>query len=69
MRLTPRQQEVLELAAKGLAYKQIARKLGIVEQTVKNHMRSIYDRLCPLRRDLFIAIIEAWRHGEINLDL
>ncbi len=37
-RLTRRQREVLELAACGLAQKQIAAQLGIAEQSVKNLM-------------------------------
>jgi len=36
--LTRRQREVLELAACGLSNKQIARQLGIAQQTVKNQM-------------------------------
>jgi len=39
--LTPRQLEVLELIAQGLAAKVIALRLGISETTVRNHIRSI----------------------------
>jgi len=66
--LTPRQREVLDLAvSEGLTHKEIALRLGIGRQSVKNHMMAIYDKLCPLRRDLFLAAIEAWRRGEIAL--
>jgi DNA-binding NarL/FixJ family response regulator len=66
--LTPRQREVLELAVlEGLTHQAIAVRLGIGRQSVKNHMMAIYDKLCPLRRDLFLAAIEAWRRGEITL--
>lgn len=66
--LTPRQRDVLNLLIRGLAYKQIARELGIGRQTVKNHMVAIYERLrvCPRRQ--IVAILEAWRRGEIGLD-
>ena len=43
--LTERELEVLQLAAEGLANKQIALSLGISEHTVKFHLSSIYTKL------------------------
>jgi DNA-binding NarL/FixJ family response regulator len=43
--LTMREQEVLSLVREGLANKQIGRKLGISERTVKAHLTSIFQRL------------------------
>lgn len=43
--LTGREQEVLLLVADGLGNKQIARRLGITERTVKAHLTNIYQRL------------------------
>ncbi len=43
--LTAREREVLELVASGLANKQIARKLGISERTVKAHLTNIFQRI------------------------
>lgn len=43
--LTRREVEVLELVGQGLANKQIARRLGIGERTVKAHLTSIFQRL------------------------
>jgi DNA-binding NarL/FixJ family response regulator len=43
--LSPREAEVLELASHGLSNYQIARRLSIVEGTVKRHMRSIFEKL------------------------
>lgn len=43
--LTDREREVLLLVHGGLANKQIARKLGISERTVKAHLTSIFQRL------------------------
>ncbi len=43
--LTDREQEVLLLVRDGLANKQIARRLGISERTVKAHLTSVFQRL------------------------
>ena len=43
--LTEREREVLLLVREGLANKQIARRLGIAERTVKAHLTSVYQRL------------------------
>jgi DNA-binding NarL/FixJ family response regulator len=44
-RLSEREREVLGLLATGMANKQIARRLGIAERTVKAHMTSIFQEL------------------------
>lgn len=43
--LSEREQQVLTLAAEGLANKQIGRRLGISESTVKVHLGNIYRRI------------------------
>jgi len=43
--LTARELEVLGLVRRGLANKQIARRLGISERTVKAHLTSCYQRI------------------------
>lgn len=43
--LSAREEEVLRLVAAGLANKQIARRLGIAERTVKAHLTNIFARL------------------------
>ena len=43
--LTAREREVLELVRQGLANKQVARRLGITERTVKAHLTSIYSAI------------------------
>jgi DNA-binding NarL/FixJ family response regulator len=43
--LTAREQEVLDLLAKGFLYKEIAEALGISYDTVHAHIRRIYEKL------------------------
>lgn len=43
--LTPRETDVLRLVRLGLANKQIARRLGISERTVKAHLTSAFQRI------------------------
>jgi DNA-binding NarL/FixJ family response regulator len=40
--LSSREREVLELVGAGMANKQIARRLGISEKTVKSHLTNVY---------------------------
>jgi len=49
-KLTPREAEVLQLLAQGLANKQIAYELGISDHTVKFHISSIYRKLGATNR-------------------
>ncbi|HEY64650.1 MAG TPA: response regulator transcription factor [Caldilineae bacterium] len=43
--LTPREREVLELAARGLTNRGIGRALGISDRTVQGHLANIYAKL------------------------
>jgi DNA-binding NarL/FixJ family response regulator len=43
--LAPREQEVLDYLSQGLMYKEIAEKLGISFETVRTHIRRIYEKL------------------------
>jgi len=42
---SPRQQHVIELVAKGLKNREIAKKLGIGEHVVRNYLGKIYDKI------------------------
>jgi DNA-binding NarL/FixJ family response regulator len=64
-RLTPREVEILDCVAQGNSNKEIARLLGISDQTVKNHITSILRKLAV--NDRTQAVIYALRHGWIKL--
>ena len=59
--LTPRESEVLALVRQGLANKQIARRLGISERTVKAHLTSTFQRIGVVDRTQ--AALWAERNG------
>lgn len=43
--ITPREQEVILMLARGLTYREIALQLGITAETVKMHLKNIYRKL------------------------
>ena len=43
--LTEREKEILKSLAKGLIYKEIASELNIKLETVRSHVRNIYEKL------------------------
>jgi DNA-binding NarL/FixJ family response regulator len=63
VQLTPREAEVLGLVQSGLANKQIARRLGISERTVKAHLTSVFQRIGVVDRTQ--AALWAERHLEL----
>jgi DNA-binding NarL/FixJ family response regulator len=54
-KLSPREEEVLELLAKGYLYKEIADSLGLGYGTVHNHIRHIYEKLQVRSRSQAVA--------------
>ncbi len=63
--LTPREMQVLQLLARGLANKTIAQELGISEHTVKFHVNAILGKLgAQSRTD---AVVRAMRLGLVTL--
>jgi DNA-binding NarL/FixJ family response regulator len=64
--LSNREIEVLDEIAQGNSNKEIARVLGISDQTVKNHITSILRKLAV--NDRTQAVVYAIRHGWIKMD-
>jgi NarL family two-component system response regulator LiaR len=64
--LTPREQEVLALIARGMANKMIARELGVAERTVKTHVSNILGKLGVTDRTQ--AALHAVREGLVELE-
>jgi DNA-binding NarL/FixJ family response regulator len=64
--LTAREVEILDCVAQGNSNKEIARRLNISDQTVKNHITSILRKLSV--NDRTQAVLYALRHGWIKLD-
>ena len=65
--LTPRELEVLSYVARGYINKQIAHKLSISEQTIKNHMSSVLRKLDA--NDRTQAVVLAMHYGWISLEV
>ncbi len=63
--LSPRQTEILAYAAHGIANKKIAVNLNISQQTVKNHMSRIFERLYA--NDRTHAVVKALRYGWLTI--
>lgn len=59
--LSPRETEVLALLADGHSYKTAARQLGVSLDTVRFHIRHIYDKLHVHTKSA--AVMAAWRRG------
>lgn len=66
-RLTPRQQEILLLMAQGLQNRDIAASLGMLEGTVKVHVKSILQKLGVNNRTH--AVVTGIRLGLVPSDL
>lgn len=63
--LSPREREVLQQLADGLANKEVADRLGLAESTVKTHLESIYRKLEVIDRTA--AVTEGLRRGLVRL--
>jgi DNA-binding NarL/FixJ family response regulator len=63
--LSPRELEILEFVTNGMSNKEIASRLKISQQTVKNHMTSILKKLNV--QDRTQAAVTALRHGWVRI--
>ena len=64
--LSPREMEILEMVTRGASNKEIAFRLNISQQTVKNHMTAILRKLRV--DDRTQAAVYALRHGWVRLE-
>jgi PAS domain S-box-containing protein len=64
--LTPRQQEVLQLLAEGLETPEIAKRLGIADETARNHIRALL-RATGAHSRLEVVLM-GMRHGLLRPD-
>jgi len=61
--LTPRQQEVLRLLAEALETPEIARRLGVADETARNHIRALLRATGAHSR--LEAVLLGFRHGVV----
>ena len=52
--LTEREEQIVRLLSQGLTNKQMARQLGIMEDTVKKHLQHVFGKLGVRRRTLVV---------------
>jgi two-component system, NarL family, response regulator DevR len=57
--LTPREHQILELVAEGLSNKEIAGRLSLRQQTVKNYVRLVFEKLGVHSRLALIRLLKA----------
>jgi DNA-binding CsgD family transcriptional regulator len=57
LKLTRREREISILVAKGHTYREIAERLGIKEQTVRDHLRSIFRKSAVNNRSALTALL------------
>ncbi|KTB48258.1 MULTISPECIES: response regulator transcription factor [Dehalogenimonas] len=64
--LSPREIEILRLAARGMSNRDIAEKLELSMRTVKAHLSNIFNKMrCSCRTE---AIVKGFREGYVTLD-
>jgi DNA-binding NarL/FixJ family response regulator len=59
--LTAREREVVRLVGEGLRNEEVARRLGISEKTVRNHLTAVFDKVGVSGR--LELVVFAYRHG------
>jgi DNA-binding NarL/FixJ family response regulator len=64
-RLTPREREILSLMAEGAGNRMIAETLVISENTVRNHVRSVLEKMHARSRTE--AVVRAVKAGLVRL--
>lgn len=65
-KLTPREEEILTLLSRGFVSKEIATKLGVSYETVRDHLRHIYEKLHVHSRGEAVARFQKTRDTSAN---
>jgi DNA-binding CsgD family transcriptional regulator/tetratricopeptide (TPR) repeat protein len=60
--ITPREAEILELVAAGLANKEIAARLRLSHRTVEKHVESLLRKTGATSRTMLVAVTGPWSH-------
>jgi DNA-binding NarL/FixJ family response regulator len=63
--LTAREREIVTLVGEGLRNEEIARRLGIGEKTVRNHLTGVFDKLGVSGR--LELVVYAYRHALVKI--
>jgi two-component system nitrate/nitrite response regulator NarL len=63
--LTDRERDVVRLVGEGLRNEEIARRLGITEKTVRNHLTAVFDKIGVSGR--LELVVFAYRHGLVRV--
>lgn len=65
---TKREKDVMILLAQGFKYKEISKKLGFTDNTLKTHMSNIYDKMGAGSRDEIVDIIKEFQVNYLGRD-
>ena len=66
--LTDRDREIIQLIARAYSNKDIAGQLGIAEQTVKNYLSQIYNKLGVFRRTELMRMFRDFSRKDFLLE-
>jgi DNA-binding NarL/FixJ family response regulator len=63
--LTERERDIVRLVGEGLRNEEIARRLGITDKTVRNHLTGVFDKIGVSGR--LELVVWAYRHGLVRV--
>jgi DNA-binding NarL/FixJ family response regulator len=63
--LTERERDIVRLVGEGLRNEEIARRLGITEKTVRNHLTAVFDKVGVSGR--LELVVFAYKHGLVRV--
>jgi DNA-binding CsgD family transcriptional regulator len=64
--ITPRENNIIAIMAKGLSNKEIAYELGITAMTVKNHIYNIYQKAGAKSKVELLILMNNYDHNSIS---